>query len=271
MNSYGRAILITSILFSILALLLTGAWIWARRITRSRLRLNDYIIIANSIITFALCVATEWAAMNASIEVPKNGSAASAQVVSSRKFMWSFEIVATFVIGTVKLGVLLFYQQVFATQPRFNVAATVLLGLCGAWTVVFVLLIVFKRAPISNEWNLPADSPDILLDLAILTLPFPVLSSLQLSRKRKIQVGAIFCLGALLIDGDPSYNYSDSVTNVIVWSILEACFSIIVADLPHSYENVSDEKGSPDLQLENLHTVPPIHMYDHGLARFESV
>lgn len=163
--------------------------------------------------TFSLCVATEWAAVHAGLGMPRS-DLTSAQAVSFRKFLWSTEIIVTFIIGTVKLGVLLFYKQVFATKPRFNVAANVLVGLCGAWTAVFVLLIVFKRFPVHNEWSLAANVPhhwnagvmwtsmsasDILLDLAILALPFPVLSSLNLGRKRKIQLGAIFCLGALSV------------------------------------------------------------------------
>lgn len=35
------------------------------------------------------------------------------------------------------------------------------------------------------------------------------------------------------IYGDPYYNFSDSVTNVIIWSIIEICFSIIAANLPY--------------------------------------
>jgi len=136
--------------------------------------------------------------------------------VSFRKFLWSAEIIVTFIIGTVKISVLLFYKQVFATTTltRFNIAADVLVALCGAWTLVFVLLIVFKRFPVHNEWSLAANVPhhwnagvmwtsmsasDILLDLAILVLPISVLSSLKLGRRRKIQVGGIFCLGALLV------------------------------------------------------------------------
>ncbi|KAK8107051.1 uncharacterized protein PG998_009064 [Apiospora kogelbergensis] len=263
MNAYAQAVLVTSIIFSIIAAVLTGARIWARRITRRPLQANDYIIIGNTIITFALCVASEWATVHAGIGEPRN-KLTSKQAVTFRKFLWSAEIIVTFIIGTVKMGVLLFYKQVFATKPRFNIAANVLVGLCGAWTVVFVLLIVFKRFPVQNEWSLAPNVPhhwnagtmwvsmsasDIFLDLCILILPFPVLSSLKLGRKRKIQVGAIFCLGAFVtlgsgvrlvyfirtepIYGDPYYNFSDSVTNVIIWSIIEICFSIIAANLPY--------------------------------------
>lgn len=134
--------------------------------------------------------------------------------MSFRKYLWSCEVVVTFVIGTVKIGVLLFYKQVFTTKPRFNLVANVLVALCSIWTVVFVLLIVFKRFPVWNEWSLAANVPhhwnagimwtsmsasDIFLDLAILSMPFPMLSSLNLSRKRKIQLSAIFCLGALSV------------------------------------------------------------------------
>ncbi|KAK8040191.1 hypothetical protein PG993_008602 [Apiospora rasikravindrae] len=322
MNRYGLAILITSIIFSILALLLTGARIWARRITRRSLRLNDHIIIANSVLTFSLCVATEWAAVHAGIGEPRS-KLTSTQAVSFRKFLWSAEIIVTFIIGTVKIGVLLFYQQVFATKPRFHTAANVLVGLCGAWTAVFVLLIVFKRFPVHNEWSLAASVPhhwnagvmwtsmsasDILLDLAILTLPFPVLSSLKLGRRRKIQVGGIFCLGVFVaigsavrlvyfiraepIYGDPYYNFSDSVTNVVIWSIVEACVSIIAANLPllaplfkegqglrsllhygskHSCDGVLNEQGRPDLQLKQFRTASTLDVRDRGFPQIECV
>ncbi|KAK8862810.1 integral membrane protein pth11 protein [Apiospora arundinis] len=327
MNGYARAVLITSILFSVLAVLLTCARVWARRLTRRSLLANDYIIIANTIITFSLCVASEWGAVHVGIGEPRTKLTAK-QAVAFRKFLWSAEIIVTFIIGTVKIGVLLFYKQVFATKPRFNLAANVLVGACGIWTVVFVLLIVFKRFPVHNEWSLAANVPhhwnagamwtamsasDILLDLCILTLPFPVLSSLKLGRKRKIQVGAIFCLGAFVaigsavrlvyfiraepIYGDPYYNFSDSVTNVVIWSLVEACFSLIAANLPllaplfkkgqglrsllhygskhhQAYDNVSDQTGSPELhakQPKQFQTISMHHIPNRSLDRYESV
>lgn len=49
MNAYAQAVLVTSIIFSIIAAVLTGARIWARRITRRPLQANDYIIIGNTV------------------------------------------------------------------------------------------------------------------------------------------------------------------------------------------------------------------------------
>jgi len=43
----------------------------------------------------------------------------------------------------------------------------------------------------------------------------------------------VYFIRAEPIFGDPYYNFSDSVTNVIVWSVVEVCFSIIAANLPY--------------------------------------
>lgn len=45
----------------------------------------------------------------------------------------------------------------------------------------------------------------------------------------------VYFIRAEPIYGDPYYNFSDSVTNVIIWSVIEACFSIIAANLPYVF------------------------------------
>ena len=44
---------------------------------------------------------------------------------------------------------------------------------------------------------------DIVLDLAILSLPLPVIRNLQISTRRKVSVAAIFLLGILWVDLSP--------------------------------------------------------------------
>ncbi|KAK7978789.1 FAD/NAD(P)-binding domain-containing protein [Apiospora saccharicola] len=221
------------------------------------------------LVTSILCVAAKWAAVHGGFGDPRS-QPTSAQDVCFRKFLWWSQIIVTFVIGAVRIGVLLFYKQVFAAKPRFNLAANVLVALCGAWIHIFVLLVVVKHFPVGDaSGSLDPDgmqyhggnfgavwismcASDILLGLMILALPLPALSSLQTARNRKIRAGASFCRGAFgyigatvrlvhfiqvepiydMIYGDTYSNFSDSITNLIIWSIVEACFSIIAANLP---------------------------------------
>ena len=71
--------------------------------------------------------------------------------------------------------------------------------------------IILNQLPVENHWSLKPTkqnldfaallislgSTDIFLDTVILSLPLPMIKSLQLSTQRKILVTGVFWLGAL--------------------------------------------------------------------------
>lgn len=93
-----------------------------------------------------------------------------------------------------------------AQRQSFRVANSTLIVLIALWDLIFILLQVILEdhslhvfPPFeSQEWLLLWFAiTDVLGDIAILALPYPCIRKLQMGRRIKVGVTAIFLLGAL--------------------------------------------------------------------------
>lgn len=110
----------------------------------------------------------------------------------------------------IKLSVLLFYRRIFSS-PAFRIPVWVVGSLVTAWGTSFFFANLFQCTPISGIWELTAQRScvnskhlvnayqglNLMTDVMILTMPWPMIWGLQLQTRRKAQVGGIFLLGAL--------------------------------------------------------------------------
>ncbi|KAG7004638.1 hypothetical protein G7Y79_00024g055880 [Physcia stellaris] len=158
-------------------------------------------------------------------------------------------------ITAVKLSVLLFYRRVFSTAP-FRRRIIVLAILVLAWFVVNNLLGAFQCIPVRKAWEpeipgrcinfldffIGIQVPNIILDALILALPVRAVLQLQMSKKKKISVLAVFLLGgfsiiiaivrlAVLITriGKQDLTYSTAIGD---WSLIEPAVEVLSASLP---------------------------------------
>lgn len=112
-------------------------------------------------------------------------------------------------ITLAKFSVLCFYRRVFGHS--IFLGTSIIFVLQSIWCIICICLAVFRCNPIAGSWDLTVPSKCInfetivlaaepfncALDLAMVALPVRIIRSLQLSRKHKIQVSAIFLLGGL--------------------------------------------------------------------------
>ena len=91
-------------------------------------------------------------------------------------------------------------------MKTFRVANDILIGLVTIWGTVFLFTEAFLCKADSHhghpcapqEWaSLWFGITDVLGDIAILTLPYPCIRALQMTRRDKIGLSAIFFLGTL--------------------------------------------------------------------------
>ena len=110
-----------------------------------------------------------------------------------------------FTYSFIKLSVLFFYRRIFI-QRSFRIANSVLIVLITLWGLVFFLdeaIIEYDsahvdHAPRSGTWSLFWFAiTDVLGDIAILTLPYPCIRQLQMSRRAKVGLTVVFLLGTL--------------------------------------------------------------------------
>lgn len=128
----------------------------------------------------------------------------------ARQCFWASVPIYQTSLFCTKISILLQYRRVFST-PRMRLACDILLGFLvvyGTWSVVSAWA---NCVPLAKFWNpkVPGFCFDkaalwftnsaihITTDLLILIYPMPVLKSLQLPRKQKFALMAVFGLGGL--------------------------------------------------------------------------
>lgn len=119
------------------------------------------------------------------------------------------------------MSILLQYRRVFST-PRMRLACNMLIGFLavyGTWTIVSAWA---NCVPLERFWDptVPGFCFDkkalwfsnsaihILTDILILIYPMPVLKSLQLPRRQRFALMAVFALGGLYVHPSLVLNFS---------------------------------------------------------------
>ena len=116
-------------------------------------------------------------------------------------------ILEKFIYTAIKLSVLFLYRRIFGIDEKFRKANNVLIGLISIWGLTFLFLDSFICVSGSNagsldcagqEWTLLWFAiTEVLGDIAILALPYRCIRQLQMSRREKFCVAAVFALGSL--------------------------------------------------------------------------
>ena len=110
-----------------------------------------------------------------------------------------------------RFSLLFLYNRVFNTDSSFYVAVRILATVNGLWYVGCTVALGLQCIPPRKTWNplitghcintiafvIAAEIPEILLDFSMMILPISVLRRLQLSTRRKINMGIIFAVGGL--------------------------------------------------------------------------
>ncbi len=135
------------------------------------------------------------------------------QIADFGYYLWIFSALYFTNLAIVKLAFLLFYLRVFAKPLVRQVLWGTIFTVIG-WGVLFVFVTIFQCAPISYYWNRwdglregscmnPSavawanGAISIALDIWIIGIPLSQLNGLNLDWKKKLGVGAMFCVGLL--------------------------------------------------------------------------
>ncbi|RAH83220.1 hypothetical protein BO86DRAFT_388091 [Aspergillus japonicus CBS 114.51] len=141
----------------------------------------------------------------------------SANVTKIAKLLMAFECVYCTTVGIIKVSILLMYARIFPTR-NFRLAAIILGGIAVGWVLAIICVSVFQCDPIAKAWNptLPGSCinlkgsfignavPNIVTDVAILSLPVHVVWGLHASLTHRLSVITVFLLGSLYVSFHPN-------------------------------------------------------------------
>jgi len=246
---------VTTVVFNVLAFVFILIRCVSRFVVIKQAGPEDYLIIFAFILSIGL---------TATIALQKeHGLGRHADTVSKAdnetlaQLLYASVIVYNIALFLVKVSILYQYLRFFV-QRNYRLAAWWLIGTIGIGGSAFILTSCFSCWPIRYYWDKSIEGGhcvdllafwfslsafNIITDLAVWFLPMPVLKNLQLPRKQKISLIAVFALGgfgcitsilrlhALYITSvstDLTYDNVDAAT----WSAAELNVGIMCACIP---------------------------------------
>ena len=122
---------------------------------------------------------------------------------------------------------------------------------------IAILLTIFECTPVKKSWEKQIAGTcinlqtfffanaafNVITDILVMVLPIPVIAKLQITRKQRIGLGLIFCVGILatatsivrmttLQTGSKNTDITWTTTNSTIWSGIEINVAIVCACLP---------------------------------------
>ncbi|KAK5629599.1 hypothetical protein RRF57_005314 [Xylaria bambusicola] len=179
-----------------------------------------------------------------------------ATVVIFIRLLWVYMLIWATGVFSVKIGILLFYWRVFQRTASFRLGAMVVTFISTGIFLSNFFTFTFQCYPVQKFWlpdtmgscinqnafYLASAIINVFGDIAVLSLPLPIIWRLQASRGRKWSLSFLFLLGAFVIIAsifrivavtqiDPN---DFSFTNVGggLWSTVEVEVGFICANLP---------------------------------------
>ncbi|EXA29084.1 hypothetical protein FOVG_19372 [Fusarium oxysporum f. sp. pisi HDV247] len=246
-----RAILIT---FSILSTITVALRIYVRYKVLRSLGWDDRVMAAAQLLAIGSAVAigleSNYGLGHHTWEQSKEN------YVAYMKAFYASVIVYNVAMCLVKIGILLQYRRVFAI-PILQALTFYGLVTMVAWTITIAFLNALICVPVAKFWNstMPGHCIDpltiwyvmagfnLVTDITVFCMPLPVIGSLNLPRRQKIMLLAIFSIGFLTCaisiyrirtlktaasTKDPTWDNVDAA----IWSFLEVTLAIITSCLP---------------------------------------
>ncbi|KAI0419310.1 hypothetical protein F5X98DRAFT_373108 [Xylaria grammica] len=252
-----QVVVVSTIAF-VLSIVTLGLRLWSRRILRSRLQFNDYMIIVATIFNVGAYANSLTACFVGGLGVHlREVLATNPQYFANYlKIFVAGELLWCTANTCVKFSILSLYKNLFPSNTFVRVCHGGILLTAVYWTVV-VLETFLLCKPVQFTWDrtipngtcygermgyLTAATVNLIIDAFIVVLPMPLLFRLQMSLPKRLGVAAMFSLGGLIcvisllrVIWVSSWNLSDltfGVVDVTIYTILEPLLGVVNACLP---------------------------------------
>ncbi|OGM45840.1 hypothetical protein ABOM_006067 [Aspergillus bombycis] len=227
----------------------------ARHIRRVTVGADDYLIVASLALLFtisgiALGMIHYGLGYN-QVDLPAESSLMVA------KLLYVFEIFYVINLLTIKLSILMMYRRIFTNISRlFRVGAMICGAVVTLWATAFVPAAIFQCTPVAKAWDIDIPGhcislqlafycvalPNILTDVAILSLPIRSCWQLHRSILYRLSLIGIFMMGIFVVGVSiyrfttlflySPHNVPGTIGPSTIWSVIECAVGIVCACLP---------------------------------------
>ncbi|KAL4938901.1 hypothetical protein BDV06DRAFT_214720 [Aspergillus oleicola] len=213
LDSTGLTLVALTVLFFGISILALVMRLWARKIKRAPVGLDDWLMVASVVLLSGVC-----ANILAGVYTYGGGQVYADPEVSRRKMViylqsfYSLPPLYATNITPVKLSVLFLYRRIFPT-PDVQRPCTLLIVICLIWWVIAIIGDLLYCIPMRHYWDpteeghcfdfptffLVMTIADMLIDVAIFATPMPTIRKLHMPLRKRLGVAGILLLGALFV------------------------------------------------------------------------
>lgn len=204
---YGVAsLIVTATVLPLLGLVAVCLRFFVRlRLKPSFVGIDDWLIAFSCLLVFAQAATQITAAVIGELGRDSEPTV-DWRVANQGKLDYAVLVIEKFTYSCIKLGVLFFYRRIFYHHKTFRIVNNILIVIITLWGLVFIFMEAFTCGADSHHGHPCAPQEwlvlwfaitDVLGDIAVLTLPYPCIRALQMSRREKFGLSAIFMLGTL--------------------------------------------------------------------------
>ncbi|KAI1157576.1 hypothetical protein F5B18DRAFT_644605 [Nemania serpens] len=269
-------VIAAGIALSILDIVVVALRFLTRMITDQGLKTDDWLILPPTIATVGIGASMVYGAAQQALGYRTKVPSAFAgdpfdvttdQLTTTSKIEFAYSTLLPLTLGFVKSSFLFFYMRIFSVdkKSRTNILLVGLIVFVALWAVAFSLTTVFGCGiDVEAHWGsthelethckgsmtvvLVLCITDFLADVAIISIPIPLVWVLNLSTRNKIAISGVFLLGSvtvaaslarLIIEGRavaigfaPGSDSVLVITEYIYWGFVECTAAILAACLP---------------------------------------
>ncbi|KAK4041921.1 hypothetical protein C8A01DRAFT_34028 [Parachaetomium inaequale] len=268
--SLSTNIAIVCAVFTALPIIAVVLRFWARTIKHNGLAADDYLILPGLLFSVGLSVnnivAVALGNLGGHIHTDDAGNIVFDDTLTIfLQTEFATQLLSVLSLVFTKLSIVVFYRRIFRGKV-FSIISSILLGVVAAWGVAFFFATLFECMPIPMVWKTLFGTPDhqavcynylpmfwataisnMIIDVVILALPMPFVWRLNMPRRQRAAVSAIFLLGAFVVgisiarihffflSSDSYANAMDITVNIaptLYWTVIEAAIAVVSACLP---------------------------------------
>ncbi|KAI3584159.1 hypothetical protein IWW34DRAFT_721715 [Fusarium oxysporum f. sp. albedinis] len=269
-------LIINSILVGI-AVMVVGLRVYSRIFSNARLGLDDaFILVAAPLGVGMLIVQGLWTRMGIGYSITE----AAVNIGLILRLLVAYELIFAMATFVIKLSVLSFYLRIFVHR-NLRLYAKLSMGFISLWTLGNVLQVFLICRPFAASYDptvkgtcgnqvssfIAIGAFNAITDVLILSLPLPVLWSLQARTCTKVGLTIIFSIGLLVsvvaiirIISLTSVDVKGNLTGTMVWaaflSTVEPNLAIVCVSLPMLAPLYARLRGRPLLSTKRSRGVP---------------
>ncbi|KAI1175284.1 hypothetical protein F4777DRAFT_335884 [Nemania sp. FL0916] len=245
-----------------------GLRLWARRLRRTSLSLDDWLCFGGLLIGYTCCALQLYASIDGELGQHQKLGPDGQPILDDPRFLvyektkLAVNVLSPLGFGLVKASIVVLYERIFHNIRHFRYAAYVMLGLIVPWSISFFFANLFICYPVTALIEpfygkkcvdraavfLSTLVSNLIFDVLILIMPIPVVLRLHLPRKDRFGVLGMFLLGAtvvavgiarliqlLEVNSQYLYFYTDETyytSPAFFWANIELAIAVVSACLP---------------------------------------